>query len=50
MAMKKCPVCGEEITGKGVTVKAQGLELMACCESCAAKIRENPTAYNLAPH
>lgn len=45
MAMKKCPVCGEEIKGKGVTVNAGGKAIEVCCESCASKVRENPAAF-----
>ena len=41
----KCPVCDWEIKDVGIKVKAEGRELVVCCDDCAKKVKENPGKY-----
>ena len=43
--VKKCPVCGWEITNGGKIVKVSGKSVVVCCDDCGEKVKANPAKY-----
>jgi len=45
MANENCPVCDEEIEGKGVEVTVGEKKARCCSEECAEAVRVDPQTY-----
>ena len=41
----KYPACDWEIKDAGIKVQVEGRELLACCDTCADKVKEDLQVY-----